>query len=776
MKKLAPLVFIAALVFSLDFLRADPTNTLVYVWTNTAGGNWSNPNNWTNNFSNLHQVPGQLNALDSPDDVQITAPGTYTVVLDEGADPNFWDIHSLTLGAGNGNGVQTLVVSNKILYANPLTVTAGGVLVDSGASFHVGAFVQNGGQILSTNGTWFVAPLAISSGGQFSANGNYAYDTFHGNVVVDAGGLFSVASGLTKLANDASLTVAANGELDIPGNGYFYLQGPLTNSGMVYLVGNINGSASVIAVDNDGTPNYKGGIWNLAGGIVHLNSVNGYSAILTDYGAGSYFINQGVILGTTISPSGQTISVARFDNSGGVVTNLVGTMDLSTFTNTLAGIFYATNGAAIQFNGGTASAPLKPGAPLALLGGGQFRFNSGWLDLTNDIIPNLQLARGTLELEPTFQGGAITNLALNGITLTNLALPVTNGLLAVTNSIIYGNCFVQNGGRLITASDTTIHGNLDVQAGGLLTVTPTVIPTWLNIPADSALTIEAGGEADVSGNATIDLRGPATNSGTLNLLGNNGGLSGIFMENDGSGNYRGSLWNQPGGIVRLNGVANGYSVIQIGYGANTWFLNQGTLTASLSGMIEASSFTNAGDVTVLTGTLQLNDNNLVLQPASSLNVRLNSKSDYGKIAISGPVALTGTLGVTLNGTYVPAVGDSFTPLTYGSYSGAFTATNLPPLVAWRAAYGATAVTVSVAQAGLIPEFTTAVWSGGNLIFSGTNGAPGSPYWVLSSTNLAVPLAQWTPVFTNNFDANGRFSYTNVPGPTRPQQFFILKLQ
>jgi len=30
----------------------------------------------------------------------------------------------------------------------------------------------------------------------------------------------------------------------------------------------------------------------------------------------------------------------------------------------------------------------------------------------------------------------------------------------------------------------------------------------------------------------------------------------------------------------------------------------------------------------------------------------------------------------------------------------------------------------------------------------------SPYHVLTSTNVSLPLAQWTPLFTNNFDANG----------------------
>jgi hypothetical protein len=54
-------------------------------------------------------------------------------------------------------------------------------------------------------------------------------------------------------------------------------------------------------------------------------------------------------------------------------------------------------------------------------------------------------------------------------------------------------------------------------------------------------------------------------------------------------------------------------------------------------------------------------------------------------------------------------------------------------------------------------------SGGNLVLSGSAGAAfaNEMYRVLSSTNVGLPLAQWTPVATNVFDNNGNFS-TSVP--------------
>ena len=64
---------------------------------------------------------------------------------------------------------------------------------------------------------------------------------------------------------------------------------------------------------------------------------------------------------------------------------------------------------------------------------------------------------------------------------------------------------------------------------------------------------------------------------------------------------------------------------------------------------------------------------------------------------------------------------------------------------------------------------------GNFIFSGTNGAGGSTYYVLASTNLMLPLSQWTSVSTNSFLGNGQFSITNPIIPGTPQEFYLLQV-
>ncbi|HTR40477.1 MAG TPA: hypothetical protein VMH87_02515, partial [Pseudomonadales bacterium] len=692
-------------------------------WTNTAGGNWSSAANWVPN-----KVPGQF------DDVAITVPGTYTVTAD--ISPN---IKSLTLGTGGGvNGTNTLSVVNKTFYVNPLTIGGGGILTNNSSTFHAVINVQNGGQLNTANGIYYANPLTVGSGGTLNSSGS---DVFHQSLLVNSGGLFISTSG-ASIENDGFLTVANGGTVTIPVN-VLTLYGPMTNSGSVSMASN-----GGIYIYNNGTSE-SGILINQPSGVVNLNGGNGLQV--------GPFINRGSVISTG---NGAVILTTPFDTSAGTVSNVMSgaTLHLSYFTNFLAGVFYATNDATIQFSGGAVKVPLKPGNPLVLAGNGFFQFQYGWLDFPTNIIPNLDLRGGFLQLETTFQGGAITNLGLDGITLTNFnQLPVTNGIFSATNSTVYGNFTVQSSGQLFAYS-AQFHSGITIASGGQFTTPGAVIEPdgWLGM--NGTLTLVGAG--------VLSLYGPMTNSGIVNVPGN----SGIYIYNNQSPSYLGGLINLSAGVINItgnNGVQGG------GFG-DEYFLNQGTVNSTVGGQVTGIvGFTNSGAINSFSGTMTLRS--ITLLSSGSLNVRLNSKTDYGKFFINGTAALNGGFGATLNGSYVPGVGDSFTPLTYSAYTGSFTATNLPPLVAWQTTYGASALTLLVTQIQLIPEFTTSGSSGGNLIFNGTNGTPGNPFWILSSTNVSTPLPQWTSVYTNNFGSNGQFSYTNTPHAGEPQRFFILRL-
>jgi hypothetical protein len=76
----------------------------------------------------------------------------------------------------------------------------------------------------------------------------------------------------------------------------------------------------------------------------------------------------------------------------------------------------------------------------------------------------------------------------------------------------------------------------------------------------------------------------------------------------------------------------------------------------------------------------------------------------------------------------------------------------------------------------VPFINSVLLSGTNLIVSGTNGAHGGNYYVLTNADLTSPPANWGRLATNPFDAGGNFKFTNGLSPNRPRLFYLLLLQ
>jgi hypothetical protein len=63
----------------------------------------------------------------------------------------------------------------------------------------------------------------------------------------------------------------------------------------------------------------------------------------------------------------------------------------------------------------------------------------------------------------------------------------------------------------------------------------------------------------------------------------------------------------------------------------------------------------------------------------------------------------------------------------------------------------------------------------NLIFTGTSGWAGGPWHLVAATNVALPLAAWSVIATNQFDLAGNYTITNtIPGGIS-QRFYRAKL-
>jgi hypothetical protein len=148
-------------------------------------------------------------------------------------------------------------------------------------------------------------------------------------------------------------------------------------------------------------------------------------------------------------------------------------------------------------------------------------------------------------------------------------------------------------------------------------------------------------------------------------------------------------------IEGQNGVI-GYATAWGGGPSNVSVINEGTVVASvIGGTIAASpeSFTNQGTVSALQGNITLNSG--FVPGSGALVCGLSSSNSYGQIQVSGAATLGGTLDVVWLGGFVPAISNSFTVVTYGSFSGLFSPLNLPAGPAWQTNYTSTALILGI---------------------------------------------------------------------------------
>ncbi len=81
------------------------------------------------------------------------------------------------------------------------------------------------------------------------------------------------------------------------------------------------------------------------------------------------------------------------------------------------------------------------------------------------------------------------------------------------------------------------------------------------------------------------------------------------------------------------------------------------------------------------------------------------------------------------------------------------------------------ITTNVPSQPTIANFSI---TGNSLSLSGTNGTPGRTFYLLGSTNLLLPVSNWTILATNSFDDSGNFSVTNSLNSNNRQQFYLLQ--
>jgi autotransporter-associated beta strand protein len=275
-------------------------------------------------------------------------------------------------------------------------------------------------------------------------------------------------------------------------------------------------------------------------------------------------------------------------------------------------------------------------------------------------------------------------------------------------------------------------------AGGSLTLDNTFGAPKITVTSPS-LQVTLG--AAITGGSGIEKDGP----GSLVLSGQN--------------TYTGQTVVNGGGLNVTGSVANGGVAVN-----NAFLAGSGTIGGPV--VIGAGGTLSLGGAS---GPMTIN-NSLVLMPGSTTTVTLDG---------SGRPAVQGLSGVTCGGTLIVnnlsgalSLGQSFSLFGGATVNGNFSNIQPPPgpWLRWR--FDPSTGQISVVSSGSQPAFAGVNLSGGNVVCNVTSGPPGSPCYIVASTDLNLPKSEWTRIGTNVFDMSGNFTFTNGVNGNGACQIFL----
>jgi hypothetical protein len=337
-------------------------------------------------------------------------------------------------------------------------------------------------------------------------------------------------------------------------------------------------------------------------------------------------------------------------------------------------------------------------------------------------------------------------------------------------------------------------------SGGTITILPGITLTDADAMTNAVL---VNRDFTVGGTNAIEFAGPMlwiTNATQRSINVTN--LAGAVI----SGPVTGYGFNKTGqGVLTFNGICthNGPSTISVGplaVGSAGTFVGATTFLVGGSGLLNVSATpgfairTNqtlsgsgkvVGNISVngalfpgdVSSTLTFS-NNLTLNASSVTTVRISRTIQTTEKAVCyGTLTFGGSLIVSNVGSAL-LVGDTFDLFGFTGSPGTFASLTLPTLdpgLAWNVSNLSVDGKISVVSAtSPSPHITTpTLLNLTNFVMTATGGISNGQFRILTQTNVAAPLTNWSILSTNNYDASGTCLLTNPVNPLEPQRYFII---
>ncbi len=362
------------------------------------------------------------------------------------------------------------------------------------------------------------------------------------------------------------------------------------------------------------------------------------------------------------------------------------------------------------------------------------------------------------------KGGLVQNIVYHDITVTNVGVPI----YIYSYYDVSGTGSPQNIGKINPTKAATFAPEAVVAN----------TPVWRNITFSNITgsgayvgTIIWGRPEMLVSNVTlqnINITAPQM----CNIY-NARGVTFVDSQFSFQSNYTYGLFNAQ--VVISNSSPTGVAPITLDGLTQGSTNNELALYNTQPSLSNTNLFGNPLRLTLGGGTLHIT-NNLSLTSTNALTFVLGTNA--ATIAVTGNLKLTGTNNI------IAGVGFGAGVYTLFTCGGTLTS-NAIVLGSTPAGYnyslstntaGQLRLTVTALAPPPLLKFGGISLSNGNIFLTGTNGPAGSNCFLLATTNLALPLSNWTRLATNQFDAYGNLLCINSRDSNIMRQFYRLQTQ
>ena len=384
---------------------------------------------------------------------------------------------------------------------------------------------------------------------------------------------------------------------------------------------------------------------------------------------------------------------------------------------------------------------------------------------TNElVVSNGAVLRNATSGDIGYQTSGNLALLTGAGSLWTIQTTLNVGRIGSGNQLVVSNGATVGANNLFVGANSGAGNSLTVEAGNLFTT---------NVSLTGTVDVRRGSLTFNSGTITADVLLATLPTGTIAF---NGGVLNArtatvangapFIVGNGTA---AASYGMSGTIANLHSFANGLAV-----SSNATLTGNGTIAGPLT-ISPGGKLVPGASI----GSIILS-NSPALNGATFMELGKNGSVQTNDVLqVVGALTYGGTLTVSNLGPTALAAGDRFQLFSATSFAGSFTSLDLPALntgLGWTNKLlvdgSIEVVSVSVAP----PSFAGIAVSGTNVVISGTNGVPNANYSVLTTTNVTLPLINWSSIATNQFDSSGNFSFTNAIDANDLQRYFQVRLQ